>query len=208
MMQLNRRANAFAGVRVDHQDERRTAVKHGILVVAAAAIVLGGLAGCSNNKSSTGSSTTTSSSAPGSSASSSAPTGSPNAGSAQYKITVNGQAVTNAGNGVSCGPSESGPGFVIRIGAPDPSGRYFDNWVEITNETPPKVARVDIVSDARVAYNFGSSPGPGGSGDAQVNKSDKTYKISGHITPVFDKRTRTTYNNAPPVPFEFDATCP
>jgi hypothetical protein len=104
-------------------------VKHSSLVVAAAATVVAGMAGCSNTISTTGSSTTSSpvpssSASPSSPTHSSAPSASPSAGSAQYKITINGQAITTAGNGVYCGNSPYAPEFDVDIGPPKYNGTY------------------------------------------------------------------------------------
>jgi hypothetical protein len=196
------------------------AAKHSSLVVAAAATVVAGMAGCSNTISTTGSSTTSSpvpssSASPSSPTHSSAPSASPSAGSAQYKITINGQAITTAGNGVYCGNSPYAPEFDVDIGPPKYNGTYntYANFFSITNETPPKLRSVLIQSDdGSIGYAWGAGAGqesPPSRGDAQLNKSDKTYKITGHIAPSYNNKTRQWYDStAPLVPFEIDATCP
>jgi hypothetical protein len=77
------------------------------------------------------------------------------------------------------------------------------NVVSLSDATPPKVVTVVIESGTGDAYMFQAaymyaSPTRG---DAQANKSGNTYQITGHIS-------KTPDNNAPLVPFEFDATCP
>jgi len=194
-------------------------VKHGLLVVAAAATVVAGLAGCSNSTSTTGSSTTMSSpvrgsSAPGAPANSAAPSASPGAEGAQYKITINGQAVTTGGNGITCGPSPYQPEFDVDIGPPHFQGNYnsYSNFFSMTNDTPPKLKSIQIQSDDGIGYVWGAGAGqesPPSRGDAQLNKSDKTYKITGHIAPSYNNKTRQWIDStAPLVPFEIDATCP
>jgi hypothetical protein len=43
-------------------------------------------------------------------------------------------------------------------------------------------------------------------GDAQVAKSGNTYKVTGHISTYLNGMSHV--HDAPPVPFEYDATCP
>ena len=140
-----------------------------------------------------------------STAPSSAPTGSPNAGAAQYKIILNGQTLANAGNRVSCAVNEIGL-FEISVGVRTSLGTSF---VDLSQDTPPKVSDVNIITDTSDQYIWERADVSGRQrGDAQVTKSGKTYNISGHIAPWYNFNQHKSYDNAPLVPFEFDATCP
>ncbi len=182
----------------------RAAVKHGLLVVvAAAAIVVGGLAGCSNKTSTTSSSTTTSSSARSSSAPSSAPTGSPNAGAAQFTITLNGQTIGHGSSVLCIGPQS--PTTQINAGDNSTSSAVAE---VAQNPLPP--TGTQLVSATITQNENGKSTnwvvqrqnpnGPNSNAMGTVTKSGNTYKITGTAVQMV--------NPGSPVPFEIDATCP
>jgi hypothetical protein len=89
-------------------------------------------------------------------------------------------------------------------------GRAGWSSVLLTLETPPKVDMVGIRPDTGGQYIFdvrGVQGTTHPAGDAQVTNSGKTYKITGHISPASGEVGSWT-TLGPPVPFEFDATCP
>ena len=145
-------------------------------------------------------------------ASSSVPTGSPNAGPAQYKAIVNGQDITAAGGTVLCEPSEDIYGSATRImtGGSNPNPpTYFDVRV---NDSSLKVSGITLGTNGANgkvwSYNIGGAGGTYGSpGNATATRSGKTYKITGNIpSGLVGGGPGSTLGDL--VPFEFDATCP
>jgi hypothetical protein len=129
---------------------------------------------------------------------------------APYKIIINGQDIT-------VGPANEGGGVVGCLHAGTDNDQ-IDIRVEaardmqdayVTNTDPPQVVKVSL-SYANTGMEYLFDPTQNQSqhigGDAQVAKSGNTYKVTGHISPYLNGMSHVY--NAPPVPFEYDATCP
>ena len=170
--------------------------------VAAIAILAVCISGCSSDKSSTGSSAT-----PGASATAASGTTSAALGGTSWNITLNGQAMAKGGNKVTCGRGTpiSGPSRGLKTIHIEAGNGEAD----LTEGDPLKVDRILIKDDTGASYLYDPLQVQQhvGGGDAQVSKSGNTYEITGRIAPYRSAQGQTL-KDAPPVPFEFEATCP
>jgi hypothetical protein len=132
---------------------------------------------------------------------------------ANYKIVVNGKDITQYAVMMAGHYNFNGSTTLVCQGNSNETlsaGTVDIVWVE-----PGKVTKVDLSdgttnwlyfpADRPVFNRFGQQIGGPLPGDAQFVLNGKTYQVTGHISPS------NSYNKSaagPPVPFEFDATCP
>jgi hypothetical protein len=112
---------------------------------------------------------------------------------AGYKIILNGEDITAAGSVGTAQCGVSGVAYVISTNQADPS---------VSASTyPPQVASIELNWAGKSWYWEKGLPG-----NAAATKSANTFGFTGNIPPVGGAYSHTP--TGPPVPFEFDATCP
>jgi hypothetical protein len=141
----------------------------------------------------------------------SAPTASPHASAAQYKVIVNGVEAVGQGPGslLSCNPTfYRSPRDAITIAASNPAtvagpGNGSASAL-VTNTDSPQVVNLNLYSypNKRWSWQLGQQPG-----STAVTKTGNTYHIVGTIPPA-PGSPETQFAGASLAPFEFDATCP
>jgi hypothetical protein len=124
---------------------------------------------------------------------------------------VNGQQISKGpADDVSCGlgtPPSGVPGTPAGTGLYEISAGGAK--ANIANTTPPRAIQVTITDPNNNLYMFdpGQTGRHVGGGDAQVTKDGNTFKITGHIAP-YQNAQGQTQEDATPVPFDVNATCP
>ncbi|WP_231121002.1 lipoprotein LpqH [Mycobacterium colombiense] len=180
-----------------------------VLVVAAVLVYKFGFRGDNTPSSSE---PTGSSEAGDSSSSSSAPTGSASTGAGDYKLTINGSQETPKGNpNITCSLS---PLYSNQNGVPSGTGLYDIHFgrngdASFYNTTPLQVAQISLGDGKGNSYLLSPSQvrQHHGGGNVQITKDGNTFKMVGDIAPYTDAHGKTL-EDATPVPFEFDVTCP
>ncbi len=162
-------------------------MKRGLLVVVGgAAILMAGMSGCSSDKKAESTSSASSSSSSSASASASA-----SAAPGGTKVVIDGQEKSISGN-VVC--ASMGGNVNVAIGE-----ALTGVAAVITDGDSPTVTSVALGNVNGVTLAVGA-----GQGDATVEKTDKTYKITGNAVGI------DMSNPLQPAkkPFELDFTCP
>ena len=164
-------------------------MKHGFVVaVGGAAIVIAGLSGCSSGEKKSESPATTAEATTG--AGTAGATAAPSGGGT--KITIDGQD-QNVGGSVVC--TTMGGNMNIAI------GDATTGIAAVVSEDGTNVQSVGLgnVNGVTLGYQNGT-----GQGEANAEKTDKTWKISGTATGVDMANPMQPVNK----PFEIEVTCP